>query len=148
MKVRVDLTADEPRVDDLEEVIKTDFHIASSYQLGQTISNHVKFVTKCAKICVDEYIKFLDSYSLSEIFEKHAMETFHGYMIGTKMKASELEATGDILVKNERVIIENTLVQDFLDCYPECTRQSELEWKQLPFKSKDDYMYEPYQVVA
>ena len=110
MQVQVHLTVDEPRVDDLEDVIKSDLHIASSYQLGQTISNHVKFVTKCAKIVVDEYVEFLESYGLSDIFEKHAMETFYGYMNGTKMKASELEITGDFLQKTERVLVANTLV--------------------------------------
>ena len=67
-------------------------------------------------------------------------------MKGTKMKASELDSSGQILVQNERVLVSNTLLQDFLDCNPDVDKSKELEWKLLPFKRRNDYLYLPYRV--
>ena len=62
------------------------------------------------------------------------------------MKAAELDSSGQILVQNERVLISNTLLQDFFDCNPNVDKSKEIEWKLLPFKRKKDYLYLPYRI--
>ena len=91
-------------------------------------------MTATAKKCVNQYKDWLARAGLRDKYETEGLDPLYGLMNDGLMTAEDLDGAGQMLVHNEKYLVENTLKQDFFDAYPETHPSSQFDWRLLPMK--------------